>query len=118
MLRDRDVYLLDEAAYRSRLDLYPVVGGASFFNDLQRERNLEFRRLRKLLVSKDYQARRKANQEWFFLPDLPKGPAAEESIYILATKQISRRYQSICRKGKRIGTGTPDSEIHKLRIEC
>ena len=118
MLRDLDVYLLDEAAYRARLDSYLVDGLDSFFNDLQRERNLEFRRLRKLLVSKDYQARRKANQEWFFLPDLPKGPAAEESIYILATKQISRRYQSICRKGKRIGTGTPDSEIHKLRIEC
>lgn len=118
ILRDLDVYLLDEAAYRAILDSYLVGGLDSFFDDLQIERHRESRRFRKLLVSKDYQARRKANQEWFFLPNLPKGPVAEKSIYILATKQIFRRYQSICKKGKRIGTGAPDSEIHKLLIEC
>ena len=118
ILRDLDVYLLNEAAYHARLDSRLANGLDSFFDVLRKERHREFQKLRKLLVSKDYQNRRKTDQEWFFLPDLPNGPVAEKGIYKLATKQIFRRYRSICKKAKRIGTHTPDREIHKLRIEC
>ena len=117
-LRDLDVYLLDEAAYQARLDPSLADGLNAFFVDLRKGRDREYLRLKRVLTSTDYQKRSKADQDWFFLPDLPRGPIAEESIYKLVTNQILRRYQSICRKGTRIEIGTSDSEIHKLRIEC
>lgn len=117
-LRDLDVYLLDEAVHRARLDSSLADGLDAFFDDLRQERDREFGRLKELFLSKDYQEQRKADQDWFFLPDLPRGPVAETRIYKLATEQINRRYNSVCKKGKFIGAEAPDRQVHKLRIEC
>ena len=51
-----------------------------------------------------------------FLPDLPRGPVAEESIYILATKQIFRRYQSFARKAYR--NRATKAKFTRSFIEC
>ncbi len=98
-MRDLDAYLLDEAAYHGHLDTYLIDGLDSFFDDLQRERLSEFRRLRKLLVSKDCQARREANHEWSFLPYLPKGPVAQRVFIYWRRSRYSDNANRFTRKG-------------------
>jgi len=117
-LRDLDVYLQDEAAHRARLDSALTDGFDAFFDDLRREREQAFQGFKQLFISKEYQDRKKADQQWFFLPDLPRGPAAGKRIYKIVTKQIHHHYDSICKKGKSISDKTPDPQVHRLRIEC
>jgi CHAD domain-containing protein len=117
-LRDLDVYLLDEAVHRARLDPSLNDGLDALFDDLRGERKRAIQGLKQLFLSNGYQNRKKADQEWFFLPDLPRGPTANKRIDKLVTKQIRNHYDEICRKGKSIGDKTPDRQVHKLRTEC
>lgn len=117
-VRDLDVYLLNEETYRAGLPDRLQEGLAYFFEDLAARRKQEQRRLVRSLGSPRY---RQILADWGQLldlgPELPAGKNGAVPIGVLAGKIIHKRFRRVLRDGKKIHQGTPDRELHRLRIE-
>jgi CHAD domain-containing protein len=119
-LRDLDVCLLKQDAYKAKVapvlrnDIEPL------FDYLQKKRSEAFQEVIRALKSKRYQTILK---DWeAFLDtspqDSPAAANAEVSIITLARKRIFKKYQSAVNAGNRISESSDDKMLHVLRIHC
>ncbi len=117
-VRDLDVYLLSEDDYKARLPERLQEGLGYFFEDLAARRKREQRTLVHSLHGSRY---KQILADWQQILDLqaelPAGKKGELPIGVLAGKIIHKRFRRILRDGRKIHPGTPDSELHRLRIE-
>lgn len=120
-LRDLDVYLLKQEAYRAQLPEHLAPGLDSMFRDLTRRRKREQAAVVRALESPAY---REVVRRWErFLekeqgPEAGGAPRAAAPVLELAREDISRRYRRILRAGARITDASPDEDLHRLRISC
>ena len=117
-LRDLDVFLLDQDAYRELLpeNLWP--GLEMLFRRIKRRRSTVCRRVVDALAGDAY-----AEQISALLQNLQQAAElsakqAGQPIKPLASKKIRKQYRAIQQDGAAISAQTPDAAIHELRIEC
>ena len=117
-VRDLDVYLLSEEEYKARLPERLQEGLGYFFEDLAARRKREQRTLVRFLRSPRY---KRILVDWEQVLDqegeLEAGKNGAVPIGVLAGKIIHKRFRRVLRDGRKIHQGTPDSELHRLRIE-
>ncbi len=117
-VRDLDVYLLSEDDYKARLPERLQEGLGYFFEDLAARRKREQRALVRSLRSPRY---KQILADWDQVLEsqdgIPAGKNGDLSIGILAGRIIHKRFRRVLRDGRKIHPGTPDSELHRLRIE-
>jgi CHAD domain-containing protein len=114
-LRDLDVYLLDEVRYRDRLPAPLQPGLDRLFDRARTQRTAELQRVTDGLAAPGY---RQLLGEWLALLDGPdSGPGAEVPVLELARERLRRRWRRVLRDGRRIGPRSPDSALHRLRIQ-
>jgi len=118
-VRDLDVYLLNQESHKNSVPERLQQGLGYFFNTLAEKRTAEQRQLVVSLRSKRYQ---QILTDWSQLLDgedtLPAGKKSDIPIGILAGKVIHKRFRRIIQDGSKIHKGTPDQELHRLRIQC
>jgi CHAD domain-containing protein len=118
-LRDLDVYLLNQEAYKAMLpsvlrnDIDPL------FNYLRKKRTKTFQRVIRGLSSKKYV---KILKDWeIFLnkpqPDSATASNAQLPIIDLARQRIYKKYRGVVKAGNKILANTEDEMLHVLRIE-
>lgn len=117
-LRDTDVYLLEKRVYQDMLPDGLRSGLDGFFLELEQRRLKELKLVRRYLSS-----RRFAN----LLNDWREFLGGEDSELFtaslkrpcrrLADRTIRKRFNSFLRGGAAITDTSPDSELHRLRIE-
>lgn len=118
-LRDLDVFILDKQRYLGLLPGSLANGLLPMFDDFENDRDLEVKRMSKWLRSAVYKKEIRELQALF-----EKGyPAcetewSEKPSIELAVNKIMKRYKKIQKTALKITAGTPDEEIHGLRIEC
>ena len=119
-LRDLDVYLLKEDAFKAILP--PALRGdiAPLFDYLRENRSKALQKVIRGLKSKKY-AQIVQNWESFLdepFQDPPVASNADLPIITLARKRIYKQYRRIVKDGSRILENTEDEKLHALRIEC
>lgn len=118
-LRDLDVTLLKEDAYRSLLPEYLRPRLDPLFESLRAERTGEHRRLAAALEGDRYLS---IAADWAaFLESPPESDSpenAEAPAKALARRFIDKRHGRVIELGAAIEASTPDAELHRLRIEC
>jgi CHAD domain-containing protein len=119
-VRDLDVYLSKQQQYKDMIPPYQHRGLELIFEKLSEERKTEYTKLKRFLNSQSY---KKIINDWeSFLNTEPQSTAGTENsdtrVIVLAKKIIRKKYKQIVTVGKKIGDLTPDSELHRLRIEC
>ncbi len=119
-LRDQDVYLLNEDAYKSMLPLVLRDDINPLFDYLRKERSKSFRRVVTSLKSGKY---RKIIQDWESFLNVPHQAAAIEPsaglpIIDFASKIIFKQYRRVLKSGNRILENIEDEMLHRLRITC
>ncbi|WP_028885385.1 CHAD domain-containing protein [Teredinibacter turnerae] len=118
LLRDLDVFLLEQQDYRSLLPEIHQSGFDQLIRNVKNARNQACKTLQQYLQSNTY------SNQLASIIDLAGEPAelastsSQQPIYLLVNKLISKRYRKICRNGLAITDDTPDEEVHNLRIEC
>ncbi|MGD9181422.1 MAG: CHAD domain-containing protein [Desulfobacterales bacterium] len=119
-LRDLDVYLLKQDAYKAMLpdvlrnDIDPL------FRHLRKKRAKAFQHVVRFLKSKKYA---KIIKDWkAFLnkppPDPPTASNAELPVIELARQRIYKKYRGVVKTGSSILANIEDKMLHALRIEC
>jgi len=120
VLRDLDVYLLNQDAYKAMLpavlrdDINPL------FRHLRKKRANAFEQVMRGLASKKYS---NIIMDWeTFLnkppPESPTASNAELPVIDLARQRIYNKYRGVVKTGSKILTKTEDEMLHVLRIEC
>lgn len=119
VLRDLDVYLLDQDEYCSLLPPEFRSSLQGMFKDFSTERRVEVRRVISKMRSPSSWKLLREIEEYFSLEaphefssaaDLPVGP--------LVFSCLHKRYRKVRKIAAEIGADTPDEVIHQLRIEC
>ena len=116
-LRDLDVYLAHEAAYRGMLsgplarDLTPL------FDFVRREREAALLKLADLMRSPDYEA---ALRRWRECVEDPAatGPRGSEPFLRLAGARAAKKCRAVLEQGSRLSNRPEAADLHSLRIEC
>ncbi len=119
-LRDLDVYLLKEDAYKAMLppilrdDIDPL------FDHLRKKRSKAWKRLVRGLKAKKYL---KIMEDWeaFLnkpLRDSASALNAKRPIIDLACNRIHKKYRNVVKVGNQILENTEDEMLHVLRIHC
>jgi CHAD domain-containing protein len=115
-LRDIDVYLLNIEKY---INYMPGDMGEQikpFFDSLEKERIAEQKKIARHLRSKSYSSMLKYWNEYTSLEESDSG--SENQIIDVARIQIMNRLATVLKLGGKIRPNSPDSMVHKLRIEC
>ena len=119
-LRDLDVYLLSENAYRARLpdSIRQDIGPLFDYLRAQREQALQ-----DVIVGLDSAECARILRDWeVFLnqpvPETPEATNAVAPIIDLARQRIYRRYRRVVKDGNYALEHTQDELLHALRIEC
>jgi len=118
-VRDLDTYLLNEKKYKESVPQRLQQGLTYFFEALADRRKEAQQELIKSLRSMRYQQILTDWSQLLVQEDMP--PAGKKGaipIGILAGKIIHKRLRRILKDGANIHQGTPDSELHKLRLQC
>lgn len=116
-LRDLDVYLEHEAAYRGMLsgplarDLTPL------FDFIRREREAALRKLADLMRSPDYAAALRRWRECVEDPAAP-GRRGSEPFLRLAGARAAKKCRAVLEQGNRLPGRPEAADLHSLRIEC
>jgi CHAD domain-containing protein len=119
-LRDLDVYLLRERAYKAKIasvlrnDIDPL------FEFLRQKRAEAFQKAVRGLRSERY-ARSMRDWEAFLKGpprDTPTAPMAGLPIITLACKKVFRKYRRVVKVGSGLLESTDDKMLHVLRIHC
>lgn len=119
-LRDLDVCLLKEGAYKAKIapalrnDIEPL------FDYLRKKRSEAFQKVVRGLKSRRYE---KIVKDWeTFLEtssqDSPSAENAEVAIMDLARRTIYRKYRSVVKTGNQILESADDRMLHVVRIHC
>lgn len=119
LLRDLDVYLLEESSYREMLPDALRSGLDVMFKDYADHRAAEQQAVAGHLASAEYQSLT-ARVNDYLLPGrtIADSPNAMTPIGQLAATRIRKRYKRIIKLGLAIDETTPDEEVHELRIDC
>jgi CHAD domain-containing protein len=116
--RDLDVYLLMENNYKARLPERLQTGLHYFFEDLAQRRSQEQRRLARALRGSRYQQIVTDWQEYLDRDDRENPTSKSDTpVEQIARKIILKRCLRVVRDGRAIHQDTPDSELHRLRIQ-
>jgi CHAD domain-containing protein len=120
VLRDLDVYLLNQDAYKAMLPAVLRDDIDPLFRHLRKKRAKAFQRVMRGLKSKKYA---KIMKDWeTFLnkppPDSATASNAELPVIDLACQRIYKKYRGVVKTGSKILTNTEDKMMHVLRIEC
>jgi CHAD domain-containing protein len=119
-LRDLDVYLHNEVAYRAMLPAALQESILPLFTYLRGRRSEALEEVRDGLDSKEY-ARILHDWESFLyapLSNAEAAPNAARPVLDLASQRIYNRYRSIVKVGNKILDNSEDDLLHNLRIEC
>lgn len=119
LLRDLDVYLLDQDEYLGLLppEFRPSLQG--MFEDFSAERKVEVRRVMSKMRSPARWKLIREIEEYFSLETRHEpSSAADLPVGQLAFNCIHKHYRKIRKIAAEIGADTPDEVIHQLRIEC
>ena len=115
-LRDIDVYLLNREKYLRILPAPMRPELEVFFADLVKERRREHRKVVSALKSKKYH-----DLMIFWSKNLASSQDSDKvgsPVSEFARKTIQKRLEKVIRLGVKISDCTPNSLLHKLRIEC
>jgi len=116
--RDLDVYLLNRDDYLARLPPALQPGLNRFFAELAGRRQIEQKKLVRVLRAKKSKAILAAWQGALHNQDRQPAPLAGMPVGELAGRIIVKRFKRVLRDGKALNTATPDAEVHRLRIQC
>ncbi len=116
--RDLDVYLLQQAEYRTRLapSLHP--GLDLYFQELARRRRLEHKKLARSLRTKKTSALLADWQRCLEQAEQRPARLAQIPVKTLADPIIRRHHKKVLRAGLALEATTADAEVHRLRIQC
>jgi len=119
-LRDLDVYLLNQDAYKAMLPAVLRDDIDPLFGHLREKRAKAFKQVKRGLKSKKYA---KIMKDWeTFLnrppPDSATAPNAELPVVDLACRRIDKKFGGVVKTGSKILVNTEDKMLHVLRIEC
>lgn len=120
-LRDLDVYLLKKQTYYTMLPEYLQSGLNPLFKQLEQERNQAFQSVKQLLSADEVQ---QLLEDWEHflnpssLPETETGSMAALPAQKVARQFIDKRFRKVLKISQKIHKDTPDSEIHRLRIQC
>ena len=119
-LRDLDVYLLKEDAFKAILPPILCNDIDPLFDYLRKNRSKALQKVIRGLKSKKVA---QIIQDWeTFLDDPvqdpPLAPNADVPVIIFARKRIYKQYRRIVKDGSRILENTEDEKLHALRIAC
>ena len=120
VLRDLDVYLLNQDAYKAMLPAVLRDDIDPLFTHLRKKRAKAFKQVVRALKSKKYS---NIMMDWeSFLnkpsPETATAKNAELPVIDLARQRIYKRYRRIVKTGSKILANTEDELLHVLRIEC
>jgi len=114
-LRDYDVFLLHKDYLKNNLPEVLRNGLDYVIREVKILRAKEFIIVRDFILSQDF---KNILTNWSnFILNIDQG-VSEKKILDFALNSIYLRYQNIIKKGKKINSETPDTELHQLRIEC
>ena len=119
LLRDLDVFILEKVHYMSLLPESLRDGLLPMFNDFEKKRGVEVKRVAKWLSGRAYKQEMNKLQALFV-----NGYTAVETEWSqkpsieLAVKKIQKRYKVIQEAASIISLDTPDDDIHRIRIDC
>lgn len=118
-LRDLDVFILDKSRYLNLLPDSLADGLLPMFDDFERDRANEVKRVANWLNSAAYRREMRDLQALF-----EKGYTAcetewsEKPCIEIAVSKINKRYKKIQKAALKITAETPDEIIHGIRIDC
>lgn len=121
LLRDLDVYVLNEAAYAAMLPDHLRDGLKPFFRRLASRRRREHRKFVEFLDSDEC---RNGLDKWETFLEIDPARltgaqgVAREPVIDPACRYIAKRHARVMKLGDRITDDTPDQQLHDLRIEC
>jgi len=120
LLRDLDVYLLTEDAYKNMLPDGLRAGLNPLFETLVRDREKAYKECATFLESGTY---KEILSEWEKFLESPAGSPKEAQdcelpIIEVAKKHIWKKYSKVIKMGSKIKSNTPSPVLHMLRIEC
>ena len=115
-MRDIDVYLLNINKYLDYMpgDLVEYI--KPFFENLERERVREHRKLVNNFKSQSYKTLIKYWDSFLYQED--GSDDSKKHIMDFAREKIISRFEAVLSLGYKIIPGSPDVLVHKLRIEC
>ncbi len=118
-LRDLDVLILDKPRYLSLLPASLSDGLLPMFDDFERERVAEVKRIASWLTSAAYRTEISELQA-LFEKSYPARETewSEKPSIVLAVNRIMKRYKAIRKAALKISNDTPDEAIHSIRIDC
>jgi CHAD domain-containing protein len=116
--RDLDVYLLKRDDYLNRLPPALQPGMNVFFTELARRRQIEQKKLVRVLRGKKSKTILEAWHRALHSSDRQPAPWAGMPVGALASRIIVKRYKRVLRDGQALNAATPDPEVHRLRIQC
>jgi CHAD domain-containing protein len=118
-LRDLDVYLLEKSLYFSMVPESMHEGLDVMFEVFIAERQQELKRVSNMLSSDTYiQTITDLAGQFAASNMLESGEKGHELTLPFACRLIWKRYNKVCKIGRRINADTPDEEVHRLRIQC
>lgn len=118
-LRDLDVFILDRERYMTLLPESMRNDLAPMFDDFQKSRLTEAKRISRWIASKAYRKEIDELQALF-----ENGYSAMETQWSekpsieLAINKIQKTYKRIYKAASKISQDTPDENIHEIRIDC
>jgi CHAD domain-containing protein len=115
-MRDIDVYLLNKETYFGYLPAEMAQSIVPFYKMLADERKLEHKKLTGFLLSRSYLDVIKTWQR--LLAQTDSDQTGDPPILKIARKYIITYFNKVMKMGRAITPNSPDSVLHKLRIEC
>ena len=119
LLRDLDVYLMARPTYAAMLSADLQDGLDGLFEHFADARARELKAVVRHLKSASYRKQITALQQFFGDPDhAGEAPNAEKPLASLVSARLRKAYRLIQRQQAKLNAGTPDAEVHALRIHC
>lgn len=116
--RDLDVYLLNRETYVQRLAPTLQPGLLLFFAELERRRQIEQKKLVRVLRAKTTRNVLASWRRTLRSRDRQPAPLAEMPTVEVASRIIRKRFKRVLKDGRALDASTPDPEVHRLRIQC
>ncbi len=119
-LRDLDVYLLEQSRYEEMVPEPLRPGVVRLFRSLKVKRANEFKKVAAAMNGSEYEQILTFLEN--FVKQAPDDALAAENALVpaidTAKSVIHKRYRKIIKSGGEITHVTPDSKLHRLRINC
>lgn len=118
MLRDLDVFLLERDYYQGMLPEMFADGVEEMFKLVARDREKARKAVQKSFRSSEHASLFDEVMSLLEGEPLNQTALAIKPVGKVASKKILNRYRRISLLGSEIHDGTPDEDVHELRIEC